>query len=244
MSRMNRQPLTVAVVGATGVVGRTMIQILNEREFPVGELRLLASGRSAGRTIFVGRAHPRDRRSGSRRVRRRRCRAVLGRRRRLEGPGAGRGRQGRDGHRQLVGLADGSDVPLVVSQVNPDDLEGHPGIVANPNCSTMQLAPVLMALRDRSGSSGSSSTPTSRCRAPAPTPSRSSRARSGRTSTASQRRRRSTRTRSPSTPCPRSTSSCPMATPRRNGRSSTRAARSWACRICASRARRCGSRSS
>ena len=35
MSRMNRQPLTVAVVGATGVVGRTMIQILNEREFPV-----------------------------------------------------------------------------------------------------------------------------------------------------------------------------------------------------------------
>ena len=35
---MNRQPLIVAVVGATGVVGRTMIQILNEREFPVGEL--------------------------------------------------------------------------------------------------------------------------------------------------------------------------------------------------------------
>src|SRR3990172_9094591 len=53
MSRMNRQPLTVAVVGATGVVGRTMIQILNEREFPVGELRLLASGRSAGRTVFA-----------------------------------------------------------------------------------------------------------------------------------------------------------------------------------------------
>ena len=50
---MNRQPLTVAVVGATGVVGRTMIQILNEREFPVGELRLLASGRSAGRTVSI-----------------------------------------------------------------------------------------------------------------------------------------------------------------------------------------------
>src|SRR5262245_7705559 len=50
---MNRQPLTVAVVGATGVVGRTMIQILNEREFPVGDLRLLASGRSAGRTVSV-----------------------------------------------------------------------------------------------------------------------------------------------------------------------------------------------
>ena len=42
-------------------------------------------------------------------------------------------------------------IPLVVSQVNPDDLEGHPGIIANPNCSTMQLAPVLMALRDTVG---------------------------------------------------------------------------------------------
>jgi aspartate-semialdehyde dehydrogenase len=42
-------------------------------------------------------------------------------------------------------------VPLVVSQVNPEDLEGHSGIVANPNCSTMQLAPVLMALRDAVG---------------------------------------------------------------------------------------------
>jgi aspartate-semialdehyde dehydrogenase len=42
-------------------------------------------------------------------------------------------------------------VPLVVSQVNPDDLEGHPGIIANPNCSTMQLVPVLMAIRDSVG---------------------------------------------------------------------------------------------
>src|SRR4029079_18432336 len=42
-------------------------------------------------------------------------------------------------------------VPLVVSQVNPGDLEGHPGIIANPNCSTMQLVPILMALRDSVG---------------------------------------------------------------------------------------------
>ena len=42
-------------------------------------------------------------------------------------------------------------VPLVVSQVNPEDLEGHSGIIANPNCSTMQLVPVLMALRDAVG---------------------------------------------------------------------------------------------
>jgi aspartate-semialdehyde dehydrogenase len=43
------------------------------------------------------------------------------------------------------------DIPLVVSQVNPHDLEGHEGIIANPNCSTMQLVPVLMALRDAVG---------------------------------------------------------------------------------------------
>src|SRR6185295_7793807 len=42
-------------------------------------------------------------------------------------------------------------IPLVVSEVNADDLEGHPGIIANPNCSTMQLVPVLMAIRDSVG---------------------------------------------------------------------------------------------
>jgi len=42
-------------------------------------------------------------------------------------------------------------VPLVVSQVNPDDAAWHEGIIANPNCSTMQLVPVLMALRDSVG---------------------------------------------------------------------------------------------
>src|ERR1043165_664323 len=46
-------PLVVAVVGATGVVGRTMVQVLVERGFPIAELRLLASGRSAGRMVHV-----------------------------------------------------------------------------------------------------------------------------------------------------------------------------------------------
>ena len=53
-------PLTVAVVGATGVVGRTMVQVLGERGFPIGELRLLASGRSAGRTRPGRRPDDRD----------------------------------------------------------------------------------------------------------------------------------------------------------------------------------------
>jgi len=53
MPDMTRNAFTVAVVGATGVVGRTMIQVLLEREFPVGDLRLLASERSAGRTVSI-----------------------------------------------------------------------------------------------------------------------------------------------------------------------------------------------
>ena len=66
---------------------------------------------------------------------------------------APRGRPARrDGHRQLVGVADGPGrAARRVSQVNPDDLERHEGIIANPNCSTMQLVPVLMALRDAVG---------------------------------------------------------------------------------------------
>ena len=148
---MNRQPLTVAVVGATGVVGRTMIQILNEREFPVGDLRLLASGRSAGRTVSVdgrtleiGEAVPEA----------------------FDGVDIALFSAGADVSKELAPAAvargatviDNSSawrmdptIPLVVSQVNPADLEGHPGIVANPNCSTMQMAPVLMALRDSVG---------------------------------------------------------------------------------------------
>ncbi len=148
---MTRQTLTVAVVGATGVVGRTMIQVLSEREFPVGELRLLASGRSAGRMISIeGRTHE----------------IVEAVPDAFDGVDIALFSAGADISRDLAPQAaargatviDNSSawrmdpsIPLVVSQVNPDDLEGHPGIIANPNCSTMQLVPVLMALRDAVG---------------------------------------------------------------------------------------------
>jgi aspartate-semialdehyde dehydrogenase len=148
---MSAQALTVAVVGATGVVGRTMIKVLAERAFPVAELRLLASGRSAGKTIevdghthWIGEARPDA----------------------FEGVDIALFSAGGDVSKALAPEAakrgatviDNSSawrmddsVPLVVSQVNPDDLAWHEGIVANPNCSTMQLAPVLMALRDAVG---------------------------------------------------------------------------------------------
>jgi aspartate-semialdehyde dehydrogenase len=144
-------PLTIAVVGATGVVGRTMVQVLGERAFPIEELRLLASGRSAGRTVQVqgrsieiGEALPEA----------------------FDGVDIAMFSAGADISRDLAPQAaargatviDNSsawrmepNVPLVVSQVNPDDLAWHEGIIANPNCSTMQLVPVLMALRDSVG---------------------------------------------------------------------------------------------
>ena len=151
MPDMTRPSFTVAVVGATGVVGRTMIQILLEREFPVGELRLLASERSAGRMISV---------DGQT------LEVQLATAEAFEGVDIALFSAGGDASLELAPLAvargatviDNSSawrmdphVPLVVSQVNPDDLEGHPGIIANPNCSTMQLVPVLMALRDAVG---------------------------------------------------------------------------------------------
>jgi aspartate-semialdehyde dehydrogenase len=148
---MTPRPLTVAVVGATGVVGRTMIQVLSEREFPVGELRPLASGRSPGRTVSLdGRTYDIEK-------------AVP---EAFDGVDIALFSAGADVSRELAPQAaargatviDNSsawrmdeNVPLVVSQVNPDDLAWHEGIIANPNCSTMQLAPVLMALRDSVG---------------------------------------------------------------------------------------------
>ena len=143
--------LTVAVVGATGVVGRTMIQVLNEREFPVGELRLLASGRSAGRTIAIdGQTHQISEAVPE---------AFDGVDIALFSAGAGASLElAPQAAARGATVIDNSSawrmdpqIPLVVSEVNADDLEGHPGIIANPNCSTMQLVPVLMALRDAVG---------------------------------------------------------------------------------------------
>ena len=149
---MNSKPLDIAVVGATGAVGGTMIRMLRERRFPIGELRLLASARSAGRTVD-------DRWHGASVVSEATAES-------FEGVDIALFSAGGDTSKALAPLAaergatviDNSsawrmdpNVPLVVSQVNPDDLERHEGIIANPNCSTMQLVPVLMALRDAVG---------------------------------------------------------------------------------------------
>jgi aspartate-semialdehyde dehydrogenase len=146
----SQRPLTVAVVGATGLVGRTMVQILEERGFPVGELRPLAS-RADGRTVSLGgRQWP---------VAVATPEAFEGVDVALFSAGGGTSRVlAPEAARRGAVVVDNSSqwrmepgVPLVVVGVNDDDAEAHEGIVANPNCSTMQLMPVLMALRDRVG---------------------------------------------------------------------------------------------
>ncbi len=130
----------VAVVGATGAVGQTMLAILEQRQFPIETLHVLASERSAGEAIeFAGKKIT---------VQDLATFNPAGVDFALFSAGGGISKQ----YAPLFAAAgaiviDNSsafrmddDVPLVVSEVNPDALESIPrGIVANPNCSTMQM---------------------------------------------------------------------------------------------------------
>ncbi|MCD6308163.1 MAG: aspartate-semialdehyde dehydrogenase [Candidatus Latescibacteria bacterium] len=138
----------VCVAGATGNVGRTMLQILDERNFPVDRLRLLASSRSRGKKmtfkgaeIKVEELAPDSFEKGE----------IV-----LSSPGgevskwyaptaAASGALVIDNTSAF--RMDG-DVPLVVPEVNPGDARGHKGIIANPNCSTIQMVVVLKPIHD------------------------------------------------------------------------------------------------
>ncbi len=145
--------LKVAIVGATGVVGREMIKVLEEREFPVGELVPLASERSEGQKIEF--------RGEDVTVRRLTPDSFAGVEIALFSPGATVSREFAP-HAARAGavVIDNSsafrmeaDCPLVVPEVNAGDLllavkPGGRRIVANPNCSTIQLVVVLKPLHD------------------------------------------------------------------------------------------------
>jgi aspartate-semialdehyde dehydrogenase len=136
----------VAIVGATGAVGQELLGILEERKFPVSRLSLLASKRSAGRTlVFAGKEYP---------VQELTEHSFVGVDYALFsvsssiskafGPAAVRA--------GAVMIDDSSafrmdpQVPLVVTEVNPHALSHHQGIIAHPNCSTVPLAMVLKPL--------------------------------------------------------------------------------------------------
>jgi aspartate-semialdehyde dehydrogenase len=140
-----------AIVGATGLVGRTILKLLEERDFPVKHLSLYASGRTDGREL-----------------------EFRGKRLRVEslGEGVHPGVElaffsaGSGVSREVVpGVVDkgamvidnssafrmDGEVPLVVPEVNPERIAQADGLIANPNCSTIQLVVVLAPLRRRFG---------------------------------------------------------------------------------------------
>jgi aspartate-semialdehyde dehydrogenase len=128
-----------------------MALVLHERGFPIAEIRFLASARSAGTTLpFDGRQLEVEEATPE---------AFAGVDLALFSAGGGTSRElAPQAASRGCTVIDNSSawrmepgVPLVVSQVNADDLEAHEGIIANPNCSTMQLVPPLMALRDAVG---------------------------------------------------------------------------------------------
>ena len=127
----------VGILGATGAVGQQMLECLQERDFPVADLRLFASARSAGKTVefkgekvVIEEATPQCFKG---------CDIVLG-------------AAGDDIAKELlphaveagVTVIDNShafrmdeDVPLVVPEINGDDVKWNKGIIANPNCATI-----------------------------------------------------------------------------------------------------------
>ncbi|TMQ73813.1 MAG: aspartate-semialdehyde dehydrogenase [Candidatus Eisenbacteria bacterium] len=138
--------LSVIVLGATGLVGKTMLRILEQRDFPVGTLRLLASDRAGDRTLdFRDHAHPVNPVSAE---------AFAGVDLALFASANAVSQQwapvARAAGVTVVDLSSAfrydDPVPLVVPEVNGALLAGHPTLVANPNCSTIGLVVALAPL--------------------------------------------------------------------------------------------------
>ena len=143
--------MRVAVVGATGVVGSTILDVMRERAFPADEVVPFASERSAGKTIKWG--------DGELTVQALSDESIQGFDLALFSAGSATSEEWapRFASAGAVVVDNSSqwrmhdDVPLVVSEVNPDALGSHNGIVANPNCTTMQMVVALKPLLDAVG---------------------------------------------------------------------------------------------
>jgi aspartate-semialdehyde dehydrogenase len=138
----------VAVVGATGAVGNEMLETLEARDFPVEQLRLFASERSRGKTLsYKGKDIPVETIDEE-------C---------FKGIDIALFSAGGERSKKWAPVAANSgcvvvdnssawrmdpEVPLVVPEVNPEDIKKHKGIIANPNCSTIQMVVVLKPIHD------------------------------------------------------------------------------------------------
>ena len=146
MEVRNMKLYTVAVLGATGAVGQEMMRILEERDFPVGELVPLASARSAGKKLMF---------KGREVTIREACDEAF------QGVDIVLGAAENDIAEKFAPaivkagavFVDNSsafrldpNVPLIVPEVNPEDVKGHKGIISNPNCSTIITITAVNAL--------------------------------------------------------------------------------------------------
>lgn len=151
MSAEGKGPFRVGVLGATGAVGSTVLEVLAERSFPVAELVPLASARSAGRRLPFG--------DGEAEVRELSDESIEGLDIVISSAG---GSVSSEWAPKMIAagavVVDNTsfwrmydEVPLVVSEVNPEAAEDHRGLVANPNCSTMQMVVALKPILDSVG---------------------------------------------------------------------------------------------
>ena len=143
--------LRLGVLGATGAVGSTVLRVLEERDFPVSELVPLASARSAGKRLpFAG---------GEVEVQELSEESIQGLDLVISSAG---GSVSSEWAPKLIAagavVVDNTsywrmhdDVPLVVSEVNPEAAADHHGLIANPNCSTMQMVVPLKPIQDQVG---------------------------------------------------------------------------------------------
>jgi aspartate-semialdehyde dehydrogenase len=144
-----KEKYNVAVAGATGAVGRKMLEILQERNFPVNRLKLLASARSAGTSLGF--------KDEQVTVEELRHDSFEGVDIALFSAGAGVSREfAPSAVKSNCMVIDNSsayrmesDIPLVVPEVNPDAIGEDPGIIANPNCSTIQMVVALKPIHDK-----------------------------------------------------------------------------------------------
>ena len=140
--------VNVAIVGATGAVGTEMVRILEERNFPIKGLHLLASRRSAGKTLFF--------KGKEVMIKELTPESFNGVEIALFSAGASVSRAfvphcvraGAVAVDNTSAFRMDEGVPLVVPEVNPEEIPRHKGIIANPNCSTIQMVLVLKPIHD------------------------------------------------------------------------------------------------
>ncbi len=129
--------INLAILGATGAVGREMLKVLNERNFPIGELRALASARSAGTKLPFGNTEITVQEANEQAFEGMDIvlGAVSNAMSKKFAPAIKKAGAVYIDNSSAFRLDD--DVPLVVPEINPEDAMKHNGIIANPNCSTI-----------------------------------------------------------------------------------------------------------